>query len=122
MPLPCQQVCSLSPANKVRDSQAPKYLNHDLSPANRFATAGPFAIILCLSMLREMWEDSKRHQADREVNGRITRVVRAGGALDDVRWADVAVGDVLYVTEGQVRCDETFVDPLSARALPQHSE
>jgi len=73
-------------------------------------------------MLREMWEDSKRHQADREVNGRITRVVRAGGALDDVRWADVAVGDVLYVTEGQVRCDETFVDSLSARALPQHSE
>jgi hypothetical protein len=73
-------------------------------------------------MLREMWEDSKRHKADTEVNGRITRVVRAGGALDDVRWADVAVGDVLYVTEGQVYYDETSVNSWSAKALSQRHE
>jgi hypothetical protein len=71
-----------------------------LSPTNKYATAGPFSIILLLNFIRELYEDSKRHKADREVNNRRVDMVTTGGVLKSVRWKDVKVGDIVQV-EGQ---------------------
>jgi magnesium-transporting ATPase (P-type) len=71
-----------------------------LSPTNKYATAGPFSVILLLNFIRELYEDSKRHKADREVNNRKVDMVTAGGTLKSVRWKDVKVGDIVQV-QGQ---------------------
>lgn len=75
----------------------------DLTPTSKFATAGPFAVILALNMLREIWEDRARHKADGEVNGREVQVVKSSGQIDQVKWADVVVGDIV-----NVKCNNEF--------------
>mmetsp|Transcript_3683 Transcript_3683/g.9267 ORF Transcript_3683/g.9267 Transcript_3683/m.9267 type:complete len:1125 (-) Transcript_3683:205-3579(-) len=69
----------------------------DLTPTSKYATAGPFAVILALNMVREIWEDRARHKADDEVNGRVVNVIRPTGKVDQVQWADLLVGDIVQV-------------------------
>ncbi len=69
----------------------------DLTPTSKYSTAGPFAVILALNMVREIWEDSSRHKADDEVNNRLVDVVRPSGKLEPAKWSDVVVGDIVHV-------------------------
>lgn len=69
----------------------------DLTPTSRFATSGPFAVILALNMIREIFEDRQRHKADAEVNNRLVEVVRPGGQLEQVKWQDLQLGDIVKV-------------------------
>eukprot|EP00292_Cryptomonas_paramecium_P005912 CAMPEP_0113728000 /NCGR_PEP_ID=MMETSP0038_2-20120614/41580_1 /TAXON_ID=2898 /ORGANISM="Cryptomonas paramecium" /LENGTH=415 /DNA_ID=CAMNT_0000659341 /DNA_START=33 /DNA_END=1277 /DNA_ORIENTATION=+ /assembly_acc=CAM_ASM_000170 len=70
-----------------------------LSPTSRYSTAGPFAVILFLNMIREIWEDSKRHFADSEVNNRQVKVIRSPDPQQDMHWKDIVVGDIVRVTK-----------------------
>ena len=51
-------------------------------------------------MIKEMGEDFARHKADEAVNASRARVLR-GGRLLDVAWAELRVGDLLYVQNRQ---------------------
>jgi phospholipid-transporting ATPase len=72
----------------------------DLSPTSKYTTAGPFAVILSLNMVREVWEDSKRHLADDEVNNRQVEV-SIGSDVQYTAWKNIVVGDIVRVNKNQ---------------------
>jgi phospholipid-transporting ATPase len=51
-------------------------------------------------MIKEMGEDIARHKADEVVNASRARVLRDGRLLD-IAWAELRVGDLLYVQNRQ---------------------
>lgn len=54
-----------------------------LSPTSRYTTAGPLLLVLMVNLIREMWEDSRRHRDDAEVNNRMADVVGERGESTD---------------------------------------
>ncbi len=72
----------------------------NLSPTNKYATIIPLIGVLAVSMIKEMGEDFARHKADEAVNASRARVLRDGRLLD-VAWAELRVGDFLYVQNRQ---------------------
>jgi len=78
-----------------------------LSPTSKYTTAGPLAGVVAFSMIREGFEDAKRHKADRDVNGRKVNVLRAPALpatgpprWTEVPWSQVVVGDIALVEQG----------------------
>ena len=53
-----------------------------LSPTSKYSTAGPLALVLAANLIREMWEDSRRHADDATVNNRTVQVVTTLRATD----------------------------------------
>ena len=70
------------------------------SPTGQWTTAGPLIIILCVSALKEMFEDFKRHTADAKVNNTKAIVIR-NGQWEKVRWHQLRVGDIVRVESEQ---------------------
>jgi magnesium-transporting ATPase (P-type) len=68
-----------------------------LSPTSRYSTAAPFAFVLLLNMVRELFEDSARHKADKEVNDRLVEVIRPSGSTESVPWRSLVLGDLVWV-------------------------
>ena len=71
-----------------------------ISPTSRVATAVPLAIILLLTLAKELWEDAKRHSNDYRVNNQLVKVVK-DGKLKKQRWKQVKVGDVVRVENSE---------------------
>ncbi|XP_063285693.1 phospholipid-transporting ATPase IB isoform X2 [Pelobates fuscus] len=72
----------------------------DVSPTGRYTTLVPLIFILTVAAIKEIIEDYKRHKADNTVNKKKTIVLR-GGTWQSVIWREVAVGDIVKVTNGQ---------------------
>ncbi|XP_073439222.1 phospholipid-transporting ATPase IB [Dendrobates tinctorius] len=72
----------------------------DVSPTGRYTTLVPLIFILTVAGIKEIIEDYKRHKADNTVNNKRTIVLR-GGTWQNVIWREVAVGDIVKVTNGQ---------------------
>ncbi|XP_069058332.1 phospholipid-transporting ATPase IB [Pleurodeles waltl] len=72
----------------------------DVSPTGRYTTLVPFLFILTVAGIKEIIEDFKRHKADNTVNKKKTIVLR-GGSWQNMIWKEVAVGDIVKVTNGQ---------------------
>lgn len=68
----------------------------NISPTSRYTTIVPLAIVLVVSAVKEAVEDSRRKSQDRQLNVSKARVLR-GSDFHDVRWLDVAVGDIVRV-------------------------
>ncbi|OQO10916.1 putative phospholipid-transporting ATPase [Cryoendolithus antarcticus] len=68
----------------------------NLSPTNRWTTVVPLGIVLLVSAAKEIIEDNRRRSQDAQLNRSPTRVLR-GSRLEDVKWIDVHVGDILRV-------------------------
>lgn len=68
----------------------------NVSPTSRYTTVVPLGIVLLVSAGKEMIEDSRRKSQDRQLNTSKARVIR-GSQFQDVRWIDLAVGDVVRV-------------------------
>jgi len=47
----------------------------NLSPTGQFTTIGPLAVFVALSMIREAYDDVKRHRQDRRENERESEVL-----------------------------------------------
>ncbi len=78
----------------------PNQVLTNLSPTNKYATIIPLIGVLAVSMIKEMGEDIARHKADEAVNASRARVLRDGRLLD-IAWAELRVGDFLYVQNRQ---------------------
>ncbi|XP_061095635.1 phospholipid-transporting ATPase IB isoform X1 [Conger conger] len=72
----------------------------DVSPTGRYTTLVPLIFILTVAGIKEIIEDYKRHKADNTVNKKKTTVLR-NGIWQTVIWKQVAVGDIVKVTNGQ---------------------
>ena len=68
----------------------------NVSPTNRWTTIVPLAIVLLVSLGKEIVEDNRRKSQDQQLNRSPTRVLR-GTAFQDVKWIDVKVGDIVRV-------------------------
>lgn len=68
----------------------------NVSPTGRYTTLVPLICILGVSALKELFEDYKRHKADRKVNeSNILVLNRTQLDWDLKRWKDVKVGDII---------------------------
>ncbi|KAM5180149.1 phospholipid-transporting ATPase IB isoform 2-T2 [Mantella aurantiaca] len=72
----------------------------DVSPTGRYTTLVPLIFILTVAGIKEIIEDYKRHKADNTVNKKKTIVLRSG-TWQNLIWKEVAVGDIVKVTNGQ---------------------
>uniref|UniRef100_A0A8B9CR86 Phospholipid-transporting ATPase n=2 Tax=Anser TaxID=8842 RepID=A0A8B9CR86_9AVES len=72
----------------------------DVSPTGRYTTLVPLLFILTVAGIKEIIEDYKRHKADSAVNKKKTVVLR-NGMWQNIIWKEVAVGDIVKVTNGQ---------------------
>lgn len=68
----------------------------NISPTNRFTTIGTLAVVLLVSAIKELVEDVKRGNADKELNNSYVEVL-VDGSFQKKRWIKVAVGDILRV-------------------------
>ncbi|RWS16411.1 putative phospholipid-transporting ATPase IA-like protein [Dinothrombium tinctorium] len=74
----------------------------NVSPTGRFTTAVPLFCILFVSAVKEIFEDIKRHAADRSVNSALALVLNSDtGKWDHKQWKDIAVGDIVKCTNEQ---------------------
>lgn len=71
-----------------------------VSPTSRYTTIVPLGIVLAVSAIKEIVEDSRRKSQDRQLNIAKAQVIR-GNSFQDVRWLDVAVGDIVRVESEQ---------------------
>lgn len=66
----------------------------NVSPTGRYATLVPFIVILTVSAIKEIFEDIKRHRADRRVNQTKTKVLnKVTHKFETKTWEEVCVGD-----------------------------
>ncbi|KAJ9299710.1 hypothetical protein DTO271G3_2594 [Paecilomyces variotii] len=68
----------------------------NISPTNRYTTIGPLVIVLLVSAIKELVEDFKRKSSDKSLNYSKTKVLK-GSTFQEVKWIDVAVGDIVRV-------------------------
>ncbi|CAN6674651.1 phospholipid-transporting ATPase Drs2p [Trichomonascus vanleenenianus] len=69
----------------------------NVSPTNRYTTIGTLAIVLCVSAFKELVEDIKRSNADKELNNSEVEVLTPSGQFEKHRWIKVQVGDIVRV-------------------------
>lgn len=68
----------------------------DVSPTGRYTTLVPLICIFGVSAIKELFEDMKRHKADRKVNETEIRILNKTTLNWDLtRWQDVKVGDIV---------------------------
>ncbi|KAF7691668.1 phospholipid-transporting ATPase IB isoform X2 [Silurus meridionalis] len=89
----------------------------DVSPTGRYTTLVPLIFILTVAGIKEMIEDYKRHKADNTVNKKKTTVLR-NGTWQTIIWKQVAVGDIVKVTNGQhLPADMVLVSSSEPQAM-----
>uniref|UniRef100_A0A672ZL40 Phospholipid-transporting ATPase n=1 Tax=Sphaeramia orbicularis TaxID=375764 RepID=A0A672ZL40_9TELE len=89
----------------------------DVSPTGRYTTLVPLIFILTVAGIKEIIEDYKRHKADNTVNKKKTTVLR-NGAWQTIIWKQVAVGDIVKVTNGQhLPADMVIVSSSEPQAM-----
>ncbi|XP_024859574.2 phospholipid-transporting ATPase IB isoform X2 [Kryptolebias marmoratus] len=89
----------------------------DVSPTGRYTTLVPLIFILTVAGIKEIIEDYKRHKADNTVNKKKTTVLRSG-AWQTIIWKQVAVGDIVKVTNGQhLPADMVIVSSSEPQAM-----
>ncbi|TNN88853.1 Phospholipid-transporting ATPase IB [Liparis tanakae] len=89
----------------------------DVSPTGRYTTLVPLIFILTVAGIKEIIEDYQRHKADNTVNNKKTTVLRSG-AWQTIIWKQVAVGDIVKVTNGQhLPADMVIVSSSEPQAM-----
>ncbi|KAK3045054.1 hypothetical protein LTS18_014679, partial [Coniosporium uncinatum] len=68
----------------------------NISPTNRYTTIIPLAVVLLVAAIKEAVEDQRRRSQDTSLNNSKARVLK-GSSFQDVRWINVAVGDIVRV-------------------------
>ena len=82
----------------------------NVSPLSPLSSVLPLIFVVGVAMIKDGYEDFKRHQADRRANSSLVRVLRVGSSgqaeMQEIPSADVVVGDYVYLTNGdEVRAD-----------------
>lgn len=72
----------------------------NVSPTGQYTTAIPLLMILCVSAVKEIFEDIKRRKADDETNKRKVLVLR-DHEWKELQWRHVVVGDIIRVLDQQ---------------------
>ena len=68
----------------------------NISPTNKLTTIVPLIVVLLVSAGKELVEDFKRKTSDKSLNHSKARVLK-GSNFENVKWVNVAVGDIVRV-------------------------
>ena len=68
----------------------------NISPTNKYTTIVPLALVMLVSLIKEIVEDNRRQSQDRQLNRSPTKVLR-GTRFEDLKWIDIKVGDIIRV-------------------------
>ncbi|XP_043195824.1 phospholipid-transporting ATPase IF-like isoform X1 [Amphibalanus amphitrite] len=75
------------------------------SPVSPVTSAMPLGFVVCVTMLKQGYEDWLRHKMDDEVNNKPATVIR-NGRIQEVKTKRIAVGDIVCVrAEEDFPCD-----------------
>ncbi|UJR23043.1 hypothetical protein I4U23_026069 [Adineta vaga] len=61
----------------------------------------PIAFILCISMIREGYDDMKRRLRDRELNSQKYTLLKANGQKEQIPSSDIQVSDMIIIQKNQ---------------------
>ena len=67
-----------------------------VSPTGRFTTIIPLSFVMFVSLLKDVWEDYKRHMLDGALNNSDACAFRRG-EWTTIAWKEVEVGDLLMI-------------------------
>ena len=67
-----------------------------VSPTGRFTTISPLSFVMFVSLLKDVWEDYKRHMLDGALNNSDACAFRRG-EWTTIAWKEVEVGDLLMI-------------------------
>ncbi|CAG2109753.1 unnamed protein product [Medioppia subpectinata] len=82
----------------------------NVSPTGRYTTALPLIFILLVSAVKEIFEDIKRHRADRGVNTTLVLVLNKFSSQWEWRyWQQIQVGDIVKITNDQFFPSDLFL-------------
>ncbi|KAL4445931.1 hypothetical protein ABPG74_010923 [Tetrahymena malaccensis] len=79
-----------------------------ISTQNPASAIAPLVFVIALSMLREGLEDIKRHKSDNEMNSSECIIWR-NNQWTKMKWANVIVGDIIYVQENEIIAADTII-------------
>jgi phospholipid-transporting ATPase len=68
----------------------------NISPTNPYTTIVPLGIVLLVSAGKELVEDYRRKQSDKDLNQSKAHVLR-GASFEETKWVSIRVGDVVRV-------------------------
>ena len=71
-----------------------------LSPTGRYTTLGPLVVVLIVTMIKDIYEDYKRHRSDAELNRKPAQIW-GDTSWVTVPWRDIRVGDLCKVAQGE---------------------
>lgn len=57
----------------------------------------PLFVIVGISMIKDVFEDLKRHKSDHEENTRKTRRFEVDSFKENVLWRDIYIGDIIKI-------------------------
>jgi len=82
----------------------------NLSPTGKLTTLVPLCIFVTFAMLREAYDDYKRHKQDNLENNciakKFVRNGRGGYEWQSIPWKDISVGDIICISNNeQIPCD-----------------
>eukprot|EP01134_Creolimax_fragrantissima_P001479 CFRG1479T1 len=76
-----------------------------VSALNPITTAFPLLLVLCVTAIKDGFDDYARHQSDKEVNTREVEVLREGQWVN-ILWQEVETGDIVRVEQDDpIACD-----------------
>lgn len=76
-----------------------------VSPVSPFTAVAPLCVVLVIALIKEGYEDSKRHREDSKANSTLVRVLRHD-KLCYIKSYQLQVGDAVYIEENdEVRAD-----------------
>ncbi|CUM66958.1 uncharacterized protein PRCAT00004645001 [Priceomyces carsonii] len=74
----------------------------NVTPTNRYTTIGTLIVVLLVSAIKEITEDVKRANADKQLNNTKVQVLDTGsGSFSLRKWINVKVGDIVRVNNGE---------------------
>lgn len=70
----------------------------------------PMIMVVSISVVKDGYEDLKRHRTDAEIDAKPARAITINGNVSDVNWSDITVGSaVLLLCDDEVPADVVIV-------------
>jgi len=84
--------------------------NYYLTSVQPEGLLGPMMLVVSISVVKDGWEDLKRHRTDARIDAKPARGVGLNGMVHEVKWSDLAVGSmVLLLCDDEVPADVVVV-------------
>ena len=86
-----------------KQSHIQLFIESPVSPATCLV---PLSFVVCVTAIKQGYEDWLRHKADNLTNSRLLPLVSSGNELNKIQSRDIRLGDIIQVRdEEEIPCD-----------------